>query len=459
MLEVGPDVSPFLLRRASDEKLGGRLAAGEAAAFDELYHRYARRLAAYGSRLTGDRSSGEDVAQTALLKAYSAIVDGRAPTHLRPWLFRIAHNAALDLVARRREVPTPSVTERAAPAHEPLAGVLVTAVAALPERQRHVFVLRELHGLRIDETALELGLSAPQVEQALFAARNRLSEQLTFGGRLDCILVRRLGRESLDVRERQALKAHLRTCAACRAEAGRHERASAAVSLAPLLWLRGLVASLAGSSAAALKAGAVVATLGVAAGVPALRMEIREARIAPAEAVAVPHDQGFQDVAVVVAAASRSSYEASPPRAVPASTHVARMARRSVPRDQRSGPDRGPSHGSASSSGHDDSAAQIDSPVKIDDHSGPGGGGGADPVQPAPAPAPVAAAPTTQEPVEDHSGGGGDSSGPGSGVSLTVESQGDGSHSGSGRDGSGGADGSDSSGGDDHALDDLTDSH
>ena len=72
-------MSPFLLRRASDEHLGGRLAAGEAAAFDELYRRYARRLAAYGANLTGDRSAGDDVAQTALMKAYAAIVGGRAP--------------------------------------------------------------------------------------------------------------------------------------------------------------------------------------------------------------------------------------------------------------------------------------------------------------------------------------------------------------------------------------------
>ena len=51
-----PDMSPRLLARLSDEHLGGRLAAGEAAAFDELYRRYARRLAAYGANLTGDPS-------------------------------------------------------------------------------------------------------------------------------------------------------------------------------------------------------------------------------------------------------------------------------------------------------------------------------------------------------------------------------------------------------------------
>jgi uncharacterized membrane protein YgcG len=48
--------------------------------------------------------------------------------------------------------------------------VLVAAFARWPDRQRRVYVLRELHGLRIDETAAELGLTAAQVEQSLFAA-------------------------------------------------------------------------------------------------------------------------------------------------------------------------------------------------------------------------------------------------------------------------------------------------
>ena len=440
-------MSPFLLRRASDENLGGRLAAGEAAAFDELYRRYARRLAAYGANLTGDRSAGDDVAQTALMNAYAAIVDGRAPAHVRPWLFRIAHNAALDLIARRREVPTLSVGDRtAAPQHDPLAGVLVAAVAALPERQRHVFVLRELHGLRIDETAAELGLSAPQVEQALFAARNRLSEQLTFGGRLDCVSVRRLGLESLDVRERRALKAHLRSCSACRAEAGLQERASAVGLLAPLFWLRGLAAGLAGSSAAALKVGAVVATVGVAAGVPALRIETREARVIPAEAVVIPHDQGFQDVAQVAPRLAAEQRAVTSSLAV-VTVHRLRPAHHNRPVSEPSTANGASSRGPSREHAHGTDAAVTS------DHSGPGPGGD-DPVQaPAPPPTastqPVASSPVAQEPVEGRDGGhDSESSGPGSGV-LAVEPPSDSasSHDGSGHDGSGRDGGSGSSGG------------
>ena len=182
-------MSPFLLRRCSDEALGGRLASGEAAAFDELYRRYVHRLAAYGAHLLGDPAAGDDIAQSTLLKAYNALRAGSVPARVKPWLYRIAHNTAIDLVARRREIPAAVLPEQASPPADQNGSALVAALAALPERQRGVYVLRELHGLRIDETAAELGLTTAQVEQSLFAARNRLAELLVFGDRLNCVTV------------------------------------------------------------------------------------------------------------------------------------------------------------------------------------------------------------------------------------------------------------------------------
>jgi len=262
-------VSPFLLRRLSDQSLGRRLAAGEAAAFDELYRRYAHRLAAYGGYLLGDHAAGEDVAQVTLLKAYGALRDGRHPEHVRPWLYRIAHNAALDVVGRRRELPSPDLPELAAPARGPSPGALVEAVAALPETQRNVYVLRELHGLRIDETARELALSPAQVEQALFAARNRMAEHLVFGDRLNCVAVQRLAAGPLDAQERRALRTHLRSCIDCRRSLRAQGRAFGALPAGALDWLRALPGLLAGGGApAAVKLGAVVATATLAAGTP-----------------------------------------------------------------------------------------------------------------------------------------------------------------------------------------------
>jgi DNA-directed RNA polymerase specialized sigma24 family protein len=66
----------LLLSRLSDEQLTRRLAAGEAAAFDELYRRYVQRLAVYGRQLLGDGAGGEGVAQVALLNAYRALRNG-----------------------------------------------------------------------------------------------------------------------------------------------------------------------------------------------------------------------------------------------------------------------------------------------------------------------------------------------------------------------------------------------
>jgi RNA polymerase sigma factor (sigma-70 family) len=278
-------VSPFLLRRLSDESLGGRLASGEAVAFDELYRRYSHRLAAYGSHLLGDAASGDDVAQATLLKAYGALRDGRVPERVRPWLYRIAHNVAIDLVARRRDLPTSDLPDRAREA-PPYAGALVAALSWLPDRQRRVYVLREIHGLRIDETAREVGLTAQQVEQALFAARNRLAELLVFGERLSCVSVQRLASGPLDFDERRALKTHLRSCPACRSALGGRAKALTLIPLSPLEWLRGL-ASIGGAAPAAAKVGVAVATATIATGASA-PLATHELRQRPPDAHARP---------------------------------------------------------------------------------------------------------------------------------------------------------------------------
>ncbi|MGH2996600.1 MAG: RNA polymerase sigma factor, partial [Gaiellaceae bacterium] len=206
----------------SDERLARDLAAGDAAAFDELYRRYHAPLGAYGARLLGDRSAGDDVAQIAMLNAYQALRRGSEPLHVRAWLYRIAQRAAFEILTRRRDlVELTDENDRGEDGHtaSETRGELVAALASLPDRQRRAYLLREVQGLRVGEIADMLELSAEQVEQALFAARNRLAELLTFGRRLDCETARELSGRSLDLTARRALKSHLRACAACRAEA------------------------------------------------------------------------------------------------------------------------------------------------------------------------------------------------------------------------------------------------
>jgi RNA polymerase sigma factor (sigma-70 family) len=90
---------------------------------------------------------------------------------------------------RARGAAAPSCLCRARREHEPasadesseLRATLLEALGDLPERQRAAYLLREVQGLRIAEIGEALELTIQQVEQALFAARNRLAEQLTFG--------------------------------------------------------------------------------------------------------------------------------------------------------------------------------------------------------------------------------------------------------------------------------------
>jgi RNA polymerase sigma factor (sigma-70 family) len=275
-------------RLVSDERLSRRLATGEAAAFDEIYRRYAHRLSAYASSLLGDRHAGEDVAQVALLNAYQSLRAGKEPDRVRPWLFRIAHNEAVDMLARRRELLNGiDLDERPAPEDGgAVRGALLDALAKLPDRQRRAYLLREVHGLRIAEIAAELSLAAPQVEQALFAARNRLAEALVFGESLTCDAARRLLEGPLAAVERKALRHHFRTCDACRATGVR-----VAPGLVSLEWLRGRIVDLlvGGAAPAAAKVGAVVAAsvaTGVAVGPPSLTNEPH--RTAPMLLAAVP---------------------------------------------------------------------------------------------------------------------------------------------------------------------------
>lgn len=321
-----------------DEQLGRRLASGEAAAFDELYRRYAHRLSAYAAQLLGDGAAGDDVAQTALLEAYGTFRDGRVPEQVRPWLYRVAHNAAIDLVRRRRELPAASLPDRpAAPAPAP--GALVSALAALPERQRHVYVLRELHGLRVDEAAGELGLTAAQVEQAQFAARNRLAEHLVFGDRLDCVAVQRLSAGPLDPDERRALKTHLRSCPSCRGALGTRGRILASLPLSALEWLRALGGI--GAPAAA-KIGAVVAGAGVAAAVPVAAEQNPPHHLPPVASARVAHVAHARS-SPPAAVSSAPAVTARPVR----TTAVARaqpVSPRSEPAHEGRRHDRGPEH-------------------------------------------------------------------------------------------------------------------
>jgi RNA polymerase sigma factor (sigma-70 family) len=121
------------------------------------------------------------VVQQAFVKAYEAMHRDAADLNLRPWLYRIAHNGALnalrDRALRHAELDDRiDGVERPDQAFERATGLreLVVAVQALPERQRGAILLRELEGRSYDEIALALGVTDGAVRQLLNRARNSL---------------------------------------------------------------------------------------------------------------------------------------------------------------------------------------------------------------------------------------------------------------------------------------------
>jgi len=169
-----------VLSTQSDERLVDLVRAGSDPAFEAIVERYRRALMRYVSRLLPPERA-EDVVQQAFVKAYEAMRRDAAELNLKPWLYRIAHNGALNALRDRALVHAElderidgverpeQALERALGLHE-----LVVAVKALPERQRHAILLRELEGRSYEEIATALGVTDGAVRQLLNRARNSL---------------------------------------------------------------------------------------------------------------------------------------------------------------------------------------------------------------------------------------------------------------------------------------------
>jgi RNA polymerase sigma factor (sigma-70 family) len=167
-----------LLRLQTDERLAALAAAGEERAFDLLARRYRGSLVRACQRmLSADQA--EDAVQQALLNAHQALLRNGPPERFRPWLNRIATNAALKLIEASPETATLD-PEAVAGAESPEATherrertrTALAAVAALPSGQRRALVARELEGRSHDEIARELGLTGGAVRQLIYRARH-----------------------------------------------------------------------------------------------------------------------------------------------------------------------------------------------------------------------------------------------------------------------------------------------
>jgi RNA polymerase sigma factor (sigma-70 family) len=207
----------------SDQRLAERAAGGEMEAFAAIFRRYERDLYRFCVGILGDPQDAQDAMQNTILKVLRALPGERREVQLKPWLYRIAHNEAVEL--RRREHPAEeleaglldlgSSVEDRAECSERL-HLLFQDMADLPQRQRAALVMRELNGLEFGAIGAALGTTPSAVRQALYEARRGL-QQMDHGRQMDCDSVTRvLADGDGRLRGRQDIRAHLRGCSDCR---------------------------------------------------------------------------------------------------------------------------------------------------------------------------------------------------------------------------------------------------
>jgi RNA polymerase sigma-70 factor (ECF subfamily) len=136
--------------------------AGAQTAFRQLYDRYVDEVLRFLRRLVDDHASAEDATQETFVRLHRGLKSYDPARPLRPWIFAVARNVAIDAVrarAKQRKLEalqaeqpagrTPSdeasVTERRTLVHE--------ALEALGPEHRAVVVLRHLHGMKVEEIA------------------------------------------------------------------------------------------------------------------------------------------------------------------------------------------------------------------------------------------------------------------------------------------------------------------
>jgi RNA polymerase sigma-70 factor, ECF subfamily len=138
-------------------------------------------------RITRDADLAADAVQEALLKAWDRRAEFRGESELDTWIHRIALNAAIDLMRRRRPQATAELdTEYLMAANSPhgeyvqeaLSRDLITAMQRLTTMERQTFVLKHIEGWRLEEIAESLQTNANNTKQALFRAVRKLRVDL-----------------------------------------------------------------------------------------------------------------------------------------------------------------------------------------------------------------------------------------------------------------------------------------
>ena len=177
--------------------------SGELAAFEALATRHEQRVYTLALRIVQNPQDAEDVTQQALLGAMEGLANFREEASFATWLNRIATHAALKIIRKRKGLDVVSLEATTEPQEDydsiphpefiadwkqspeqlvernETRRLLDDALAQLDDKHRLVFLLRDVEGFSVKETAAALGLSEANVKVRLLRARLQLRELLT----------------------------------------------------------------------------------------------------------------------------------------------------------------------------------------------------------------------------------------------------------------------------------------
>jgi RNA polymerase sigma factor (sigma-70 family) len=295
-------MSPILQRsRPDDAELARRVAAGDAAAFASLDERHRKPLIRYArTLLRRSEHDAEDVVQDVLIRAHDALRAGGGPEELRPWLYRLVRNRAIDEVRRARwgdealgDEALLAGDERADPdamlRRKETIRRLVDDLADLPVRQRTALLAREVDGLSPEAVAAQLDVSVAAAQMLATRARENLVKAREARD-ADCLDVRAALLEAHErgVRPSEHALRHVKGCDACAAYQKDLRKLSKQLqALNPIVGLpllAGVANLIGGGKTAAVAAGAAALVIAATGGVLVLSSDtIESGEAAPFE--------------------------------------------------------------------------------------------------------------------------------------------------------------------------------
>ncbi len=178
---------------ANDRELVATAAAGVEGSFEELVRRYQRPIAAYVYRMVGDYEAALDVTQEIFIKVYGSLSRYRPEFKFSTWIYRIAHNSAVDHLRRNAGRERSLVNGSAADQYDmPIESgspspeqesereerrlEIESVVRSLPAAYRELIVLRHSQDLTYEEIVDVTGLPLGTVKNRLFRAREMMRQ-------------------------------------------------------------------------------------------------------------------------------------------------------------------------------------------------------------------------------------------------------------------------------------------